>query len=326
MLETPKPAVSVVVCSYNAATTVAQTLATLQVQSFTNLEIIAIDDGSKDDTVTVLHDCAIRDPRLRVLENPGNRGTAITRQRGLEEARAPLVIFFDADDLAEPRLIDTLYQTLLSDEEIMGVSCYAEYFNDAKTLGTQKIGATTKSEFLHSFKNDKLYFQSVVTLFYRNLALRVGGFRRGVMPNESGIRYEDYAEDLDLWCRMSDLGAEGRYFLTVPQRLFRYRKPLGSLSTKNLGLMQLKMRWIKDCLHRRRAGEPERSLSEFIASRSMFERFVDWRSDKAAAFYKKAGFAYARRNFAKLAWFLLLTGLMSPKLIRQKIATQKVTR
>jgi len=320
------PAISVIVCCYNAATTVPQTLDSLRAQSFTDFEIIAIDDGSKDNTGEVLYDYTAQEPRLRVLENPGNRGTAFTRQRGLEEARADLVMFVDADDFADLNLVNTLYQKLLSDEAIMGVSCYAEYFNDGKTLGTQKIGATTKTEFFRLFENDKLYFQSVVTLFRRDLALRVGGFRMNVMPNSAGIRYEDYAEDLDLWCRMSDLGAEGRCFLTVPQSLFRYRKPLDSLSTKNLNHMQLKMRWIKDCLRRRRSGKTERQLSEFIASRSFGERLADLRSDKAAYFYKRAAFAYAQHNFIRLFVFFAAAGILSPKLIRQKISTQRIKR
>lgn len=320
------PAVSVIVCCYNAASTVGQTLDTLCAQTFSDFEILAINDGSSDDTRAVLRARAAQEPRLRLLENPGNRGTAYTRQRGLEEARAQLVLFFDADDLALPTMVETLRATLLSDPAMMGASCFAEYFDGDRTLGVQKVGARSKDDFMQYHASNRLYFQSVVTLIHRGLALRVGGFRTSIMPNEDGIRYEDYAEDLDLWCRMSDLAAEGRYFLTVPEVLFRYRKPLDSLSTKNLAHMQLKMRWIKDCLRRRRAGQPERDLVAFIASRGAWERFGDWRSDKAAGFYKRAGFAYARRNFAALAWYLVLTGLMSPKLIRQKVATQKVTR
>ena len=321
-----EPAVSVVVCCYNAALTIGETLDTLCAQTFANIDILTIDDGSRDDTAAVLRYYATRDTRVRVLQNTGNRGTAYTRQRGLEEARAPLVIFFDADDLALPTMIEILRANLLSDPSMMGASCIAEYFDDDKTLGIQKVGARSKDDFMQYYANNRLYFQSMVTLFHRDLALRVGGFRTGIMPNSDGIRYEDYAEDLDLWCRMSDLAVEGQYFVTVQEVLFRYRKPLDSLSTKNLAYMQLKMRWIKDCLRRRRAGQPESDLDAFIASRGTWERFGDWRSDKAAGFYKRAGFAYSRRNFAALTCYLVLTGVMSPKLIRQKIATQKVRR
>ena len=321
------PAVSVIVCCYNAAATLPRTLDSLRAQSFTDIEIIAIDDGSTDDTVTVLLDYATRDSRLRVLENPGNSGTAFTRQRGLQKALADLVMFVDSDDIADPRLAERLYDTLSADQTLIGVGCYTTYFaEDGKDLGLQRVGPKTRTDFERIYRNAKLLFMVPCTLFRKADALAVGGYRQELMANDQGIRYQDFSEDLDLWCRMSDLGAEGRYFLTLPESLLRYRKPLDSLSTQNLGHMQLKMRWIKDCLRRRRAGQPERSLGGFIASRGTSERFSDWRSDKAAAFYKRAGFAYAKRNFLGLALYLLLTGLMSPKLIRQKMATQKVTR
>lgn len=321
------PDVSVVVCCYNAVETVSCTLKSLREQVFENFEIIAIDDGSCDTTASVLHECANRDLRLRVLKNRGNRGTAFTRQRGLVEARAPLVMFVDADDLADPSLIESLHGTLTADPDLIGVGCYTTYFTEkGKELGTQRVGPESRTEFERIYRDTKLLFMVPCTLFRKADALAVGGYRQEGMSNSAGIRFEDFAEDLDLWCRMSDLGAQGRYFLTVPESLLCYRKPLHSLSTKNIGKMQLKMRWIKDCLRRRRAGQSERSLSEFIASRSARERFSDWRSDKAAAFYKRAGFAYAKQNFPSLILYLLLTGSISPNLLRRKIATQKVGR
>ena len=208
----------------------------------------------------------------------------------------------------------------------MGVSCYANYFDGSGKLGSQRIGALTPSEFFKMWRENKLYFQSMVTLTYRLLCLRAGGFRLNILPNPQGVRYEDFAEDLDLWCRMADFGSEGRYFVSIPEPLFKYRKPMESLSTRNLKLMQLKMRWIKDCLCRRRAGEAEQSLSSFIASRTVWDRFNDWRSDKAAAWYKKAGFGWMRRDWLQLAIFLGLSGAFSPKLIRQKLKTQAAAR
>lgn len=323
----PLPAVSVVLCCYNAADTVTRTLDSLRVQSFDDLEILAIDDGSSDDTVKVLRAYTAQDARLRVLENLDNRGTAFTRQRGLDEARANLVMFVDADDIAAPTLVARLYETLTKDPDLIGVGCHATYFaKETEDLGLQRLGPESRAEFERIYRDAKFLFMLPITLFHKADALAVGGYRQNILPNAQGIRYEDFSEDLDLWCRMSDLGAEGRYFLTLPESLLRYRKPLDSLSTKNVHLMQLKMRWIKDCLRRRRAGKPERDLATFIASRTMWQRFGDWRSDKAAAHYKQAGFAYARRKFLTLAWNLVLAGMLSPKLIKQKIASQKVVR
>ncbi len=321
------PAVTVVVCCYNAGKTIQRTLESLHAQSYADFEILAIHDGSTDETRATLRDFTLYEPRLRLLVNSGNRGTAYTRQRGLEEARAPLVMFVDADDIADPALVGRLHEKLTLDPDLIGVGCHTTYFaEEGKNLGQQRVGPESRDQFDRLHREAKLLFMVPCTLFRKADALAVGGYRQAVMANSVGIRYEDFAEDLDLWCRMSDLGAQGRYFLTLPESLLRYRKPLGSLSTKNLEHMQLKMRWIKDCLRRRRAGQPEHGLAEFIASRTVGQRFSDWRSDKAAAFYKRAGFAYAKRNFASLIFYMLLTGLISPKLVRQKIATQKVMR
>ena len=318
--------VSVIICAFNAAATIRDTITTLQEQSLRPAQILVIDDGSSDGTVSVVREAVDSDPTIQLIVNAHNQGTARSRQKGIEAADNELVMFFDADDLAHPSLIGTLAERLLSDPDCMGASCYATYFDETGNLGVQRIGALNREEFLNSWRAGKLYFQSIVTLSYRSLMLRAGGFRQNIYENNEGIRYEDYAEDLDLWCRMSDFAEEGRYFVSVPEPLFKYRKPMGSLSTRNLKLMQLKMRWIKDCLKRRRAGQQERSLERFISSRTLWERLSDRRSDLAATFYKRAGFAWMTRDWLRLILFLSLSGLFSPKLIRQKIRSQAISR
>ena len=322
-----KTPISVVVCCYNAQTTITETLASLQAQSWTELEILVIDDGSNDHSVEIVTAIAAHDTRVRLLLNECNHGTAWTRQRGLNQASNELVMFFDADDIAEPTLIERLATTILSDAALIGVGCHARYIDECGApLGLQRIAPENRTAFDTIYSGNKLLFMLPTTLFRRLDALAVGGYRLDLMPNTQGIRYEDFSEDLDLWCRMSDLGAQGRYFVTIPEPLFRYRKPNNSLSTRNLKLMQLKMRWIKDCLLRRRTGLAERSLIEFINSRTTLEQFNDWRSDKAAEFYKKAGFCYSQRNWLGMGLYLGLTGLISPKLVRQKLRTQMARR
>ena len=322
LLQANTPPVTVIVCCYNAATTIRETIETLLAQQYANLIVLVVDDGSTDDSVATVRLIADRDSRVRILCNERNRGTAYTRMRGLTAAKTDLVMFFDADDLAESHLVSRLVEKIQADEMILGASSYARYFNEAGDLGIQRIGPVTKEAFFDLFKRNKLVFIPIVTLFHRADALAVGGYRLDIMPNDKGTRYEDFSEDVDLWCRMSDLGAQGRYFITIPEPLFRYRKPAGSLSSRNLHLMQLKMRWIKDCLLHRRTGKAERSLADFIASRTWFERMNDYREDAAAGFYKRAGFAYSNRNYFKLGAFLALAALCSPKLIRQKIMSQ----
>ena len=318
--------VSIIVCCYNAADTLRATLDSLLAQTYEALEILVINDASTDETPEIVRAYQQKDPRVRMVTHDRNKGLAHGRKTGVESASSELLTFLDADDIAMPTMVERLVETLLSDEMILGVSSYRVYFNEERDLGIQKIGPTTQAEYLKPYEGKKLVFLSYPNLVRKADVLAAGNYRVDIMPNPQGIRHEDFCEDLDMWCRMSDLSADGRYFLTLKEPLSRYRKPADSMSTKNLTHMQNKMRWIKDCLLHRRAGQPERSLAEFLSSRSTWQRMNDWRGDGAAGFYKKAGFAYSKKNIAGMVWYLLLSGTMSPKLIRQKIATQKLKR
>ena len=325
MYKSKCPLVSIVVCCYNSSSTVERTLSSLTAQSFVDIEIILIDDGSSDDTVNLLKSFVNSDHRAKLLKNLSNRGTAYSRQRGLENSSCEFVMFIDSDDITEPELVSRLYGAISNDTALIGVGCYTTYFfNEGKGIGIQRLGPTSKKEFQKIYNDSKLLFTAPCTMFRKSDAMKVGGYRLDILPNDDGIRYEDFSEDLDLWCRMSDLGKDGCYFLTLPTSLLHYRKPINSLSTKNVKFMQLKMRWIKDCMQRRRVGLSERTLQQFINSRTFLNKFNDWRIDKAAIFYKKAGFSFAKRNYLSLIYFVLLAGIMSPKLIRQKIVMQKI--
>lgn len=320
------PAVTIIICCYNAAGTLAQTLESLQAQTHEALEILVVNDASTDETPEMVARYQASDPRIRMVTHDQNLGLAHGRKTGVEHASHALLTFIDADDIAMPNMVERLVQELLADDMRLGVSSYRIYFDDERDLGIQKVGPTSREDYMQLYEGNKLVFLSYPNLVRKQDVLAVGGYRVDVMPNPQGIRYADFAEDLDMWCRMSDLSADGRYFITLKETLSRYRKPADSMSAKNLKHMQNKMRWIKDCLRRRRAGENERSFAEFLALRTAWERFSDRRADAAVVSYKKAGFAYAKRNYASLAWYLLLTGLTSPKLIWQKLATQKATR
>lgn len=90
------PAVSVVLPAYNRAATIRLAAASVLAQSFSDLELLVIDDGSTDGTREAVR--AIADPRLRLIGLEANVGAAAARNRGIAEARAPWVAFQDSDD------------------------------------------------------------------------------------------------------------------------------------------------------------------------------------------------------------------------------------
>lgn len=92
------PEISVVIPVYNAAATISATIGSVLGQTFPCFEIIAVDDGSSDESLSMLLDLAARDSRVRVISQR-NSGVSSARNLGVETATAPLVAFLDSDDL-----------------------------------------------------------------------------------------------------------------------------------------------------------------------------------------------------------------------------------
>ncbi|MCU0793319.1 MAG: glycosyltransferase [Opitutaceae bacterium] len=116
-------AVSVLMPVHNGGHFLRPALESLRVQTLADFEILAVDDGSTDDTPAIL--AAWPDPRLRVLTLPENRGEAAARNHGLAAARAPYVALLDADDLAYPERLARQAAFLDTHPEIglLGTDC-----------------------------------------------------------------------------------------------------------------------------------------------------------------------------------------------------------
>lgn len=90
------PTISVILCVYNGAATIAKTIESVLDQTFTDFEFLIINDGSKDGTLDVID--RVHDSRIQVFSYP-NRGLATSRNRGLANANGDYIAFIDADDL-----------------------------------------------------------------------------------------------------------------------------------------------------------------------------------------------------------------------------------
>ena len=91
-----QPLISVVIPSYNRATFIAKTLNSIFEQTHTNLEIIVVDDCSKDNTEQVI--CSIDDPRIVYIQHSKNKGAPAARNTGIQAAKGEYIAFLDSDD------------------------------------------------------------------------------------------------------------------------------------------------------------------------------------------------------------------------------------
>lgn len=116
--------VSVITPTFNSAKFVSETIQSVISQDYNNWEMIVIDDHSSDNTVEIVHSWIEKDKRIRLLTNSENLGPAITRNRGIENAKGRYIAFLDSDDLWQPQ---KLSQQISFMNENQVALCYTSY-------------------------------------------------------------------------------------------------------------------------------------------------------------------------------------------------------
>ena len=109
-----KPLISVIIPVYNAAEYLERSIGSVRNQTYKNLEIITVDDGSKDDSLKLLESFASADSRIKVIRKE-NGGSSTARNAGLREATGEYIGFIDADDYIEPDMYMNLLTALEGD-------------------------------------------------------------------------------------------------------------------------------------------------------------------------------------------------------------------
>jgi len=102
------PNISVIIPVYNVEKYVAETLDSLESQTFTNFEIICVDDGSTDCSLKILMEYADKDERISIYQQP-NCGQSVARNRAIKYARGKYIYFMDSDDILHRTALEVLY-------------------------------------------------------------------------------------------------------------------------------------------------------------------------------------------------------------------------
>ena len=130
LTEMSKPLVSIVIPAWNAQNTIGETLASVAAQTYSNLEIVIIDDGSTDSTAAVASAFCKYEPRAR-LYRKSNGGVASARNLGIEMSRGEWIAPVDADDLWHPTKIEKQVEAALGAATVPGlVYCWFHYIDE----------------------------------------------------------------------------------------------------------------------------------------------------------------------------------------------------
>jgi Glycosyl transferase family 2 len=212
------PAISVIMSVYNGAQYLYAAVQSILDQDFTDFEFIIVNDGSTDNSITILNDMAARDPRIRLISRE-NRGLVTSLNELIAAARAPYLARMDADDVAMPRRLSMQYAYLQQNLDIgvLGTNTH-ELDETGRVTACFDFYPDTQAEIILTL-HDRPPLCHPAVMMRTDLIRSSGGYR-------SAFRH---AEDYDLWLRLSRI----TQIRNLPDRLLLYRRSLGQVSERH---------------------------------------------------------------------------------------------
>jgi len=215
--------VSIITPALNAELTLSATIESIRSQSFSDWELLIVDDGSTDHTLRVATDWARADSRIRVIPQR-NRGVAEARNVGLSFARRRYLAFLDSDDLWLPEKLDRQLQFMKSKGAAFSYTGYRKFWTDPQRVGPV-VNVPSTVDYKTLLRSRPIACPTVIV--DRDL---VGEVKMPHLPAGSGI-----PEDLVTW-----LGILRRGLIAygLNEDLARYRVAKGSRSYGKLKAAQ----------------------------------------------------------------------------------------
>ena len=218
---------SIIVPAFNVAKTVAQTLDALLAQTYRNFEIIVVDDGSTDETSTIVGRYQL-DRRVRLIHQR-NRGLAGARNTGIEASIGRVIGFCDADDIWEPHKL-AQHIRHLHDNPLVGVSYAGSSLidDDGKDMGLRQQPRLIDITSAHILKRNPIGNGSSAVIrrqVFDEIAYRPRSESERDWYFDETFRQ---SEDIECWLRISLTTAW--QFEGIPELLTRYRITANGLS------------------------------------------------------------------------------------------------
>lgn len=214
-----KELVSIIMPSYNTAQYIGDSIQSVIEQTYTEWELIIVDDCSTDHTDEVVN--AIKDDRIRYLKNEHNSGAAVSRNKALREARGRWIAFLDSDDLWHPEKLERQIRFMEENGYSFSYTDYSEMDEKSQPLGHMVTGPKriTKTGMYN------YCWPGCLTVMYDAPVV-------GLIQIEDIKKNNDYA----MWLKVCE---KAECYL-LPEALAYYRKRQGSISRQSYVTM---IRW-----------------------------------------------------------------------------------
>lgn len=206
--------VSIIVPVYQVEEYIRQCIDSILAQTFTDFELILVDDGSKDLSGKICDEYAGKDERVKVIHKE-NGGAADTRNIGLDNVMGNYYMFVDSDDYISPIMIECLYKSILNENADISACNYLYSFESEREEDfSTKIESEVLQgkEIFYNRKNERNYGYWTVVW---NKLYKTETFRR--LRFRPGKYYED-----EFWA--NDIYRMGIKIVTIPECLYYYRQ------------------------------------------------------------------------------------------------------
>ncbi|MDL2241913.1 glycosyltransferase family 2 protein [Bacteroidales bacterium OttesenSCG-928-L03] len=220
---TKKPLVTAIMPVYNAELYLREAIDSIVNQTYTNWELLIIDDCSTDGSWEII--ISYDDPRIIVLKNEENQGHHKTGNKGIRMAKGKYITRMDADDISLPRRFEKQVCFLEEHPESVLCASHARVIGDFKNL----FVVPKKDELI------KLAFLFQNPLIHSSVMVRAETLKRHAYPEDVRV-----AGDFQLWVDMQEEGM----FSSIPEVLFEYRmheKNITSTSGKTVSLVHTRI-------------------------------------------------------------------------------------
>lgn len=209
------PLISVVIPVYNGEKTIRETIESVLNQTFSDFELIVINDGSQDSTLEIVS--TIQDPRIKVFSYP-NAGLSASRNRGIQLASGEYIALIDADDLWTPDKLEAQLTALQANPQAAVAYSWTDFINESNQFLRRGCYVSVNGDIYANLLVVNFVENGSNPLIRKQAFTEVGSFDKSL----------GNAADWDMWLRL----AARYHFVAVPLPQVLYRQSSQSMSSK----------------------------------------------------------------------------------------------
>jgi glycosyltransferase involved in cell wall biosynthesis len=294
--------ISVIMASYNASEFIGLAIKSILEQTFSEFELIIVDDGSTDNSLEIITGYAEQDSRIRVI-HAAHGGASQARNIGIEAAQYPWIAIMDADDIALPDRLEKQICLAESNPKVVAWGAAVHHISSqGKVLSISCLGPETEAEFDRMRQEGHVVnLNHPTALLKKEVVLEVGSYDPAFTS----------AEDLDLLDRMASHGP----ILATSEPLLLYRVHAQSDSMSRFFIQRLRMRYVRHRHLARLSGKADPTFEEFLAERRqwhVWRRLSKHLETLGMFYYRKAGLLVGEKQLLPACFYLGMAFVLNP--------------